>query len=182
MLNRGRGAVVVATLVALAACTTPTQRSDGPPREAREPEERPTRITIRPDDYHVPWAGTAEDGRRFFLSRELFEPGGSSYVGLFLWEPDGTFDEIKVDAVRRPRGVPAGQAAAAGADELVERRLAELGDYTLEPITVEPFTEEVDGVTFGWKVRSFEGTHSVFITPGDFIAYYAPWNGRHYDT
>jgi hypothetical protein len=31
-------------------------------------------------------------------------------------------------------------------------------------------------------VRRFEGTHSVFITPGDFIAYYAPWNGRHYDT
>jgi hypothetical protein len=25
----------------------------------------PTRFTIRPDDYHVPYAGTAEDGRRF---------------------------------------------------------------------------------------------------------------------
>jgi hypothetical protein len=31
-----------------------------------------TRFTIRPDDYHVPYAGTAEDGRRFFLSEELF--------------------------------------------------------------------------------------------------------------
>ena len=28
----------------------------------------PTRFTIRPDDYHVPYAGTAEDGRKFFLS------------------------------------------------------------------------------------------------------------------
>jgi hypothetical protein len=25
--------------------------------------EAPTRFTIRPDDYHVPYAGTAEDGR-----------------------------------------------------------------------------------------------------------------------
>jgi len=35
-------------------------------------DEAPTRFTIRPDDYHVPYAGTAEDGRRFFLSEELF--------------------------------------------------------------------------------------------------------------
>jgi hypothetical protein len=28
-------------------------------------DEAPTRFTIRPDDYHVPYAGTAGDGRRF---------------------------------------------------------------------------------------------------------------------
>jgi hypothetical protein len=182
MRSRGtRIAAALASLALLAACSTPAPRGDAP-RPARKQEEPPTRITIRPDDYHVPYAGTAEDGRRFFLSRELFEPGGASYVGLFLWQPDGSYDEVVVDEVRRPRGVPAGQAAPAGADELVEQRLAELGDYTLEPITVAPFTERIDGVTFGWKLRRFRGTYTVFITPGDFIAYYAPWNGRQYDT
>ncbi|MBK8866910.1 MAG: hypothetical protein IPN45_02200 [Actinomycetales bacterium] len=56
----------------------------------------PTRFTIRPDDYHVPYAGTAQDGRKFFLSNELFDPDGRAWAGLFLWKPDGTFDEVQV--------------------------------------------------------------------------------------
>jgi hypothetical protein len=145
-------------------------------------------FTIVPDDYHVPYAGTAEDGRRFFLSEELFGPGSapghdSSYVGLFLWKPDGTFDEVRVDEVPRPDGVPLAQAAPAGADDLVEARLAELGDYVLEPIEVEPFTQDVHGLTFGWHVGRYDdGTYVINIEPGDFIAYYAPWDGLEYDT
>ena len=143
--------------------------------------ETPERFTIVPDDYHVPYAGTAEDGRRFFLSDELFDHR-STYVGLFLWKADGSFDEVRVDSVERPDGVPPGQAAPSGADELVEARLAQLGEYTLEPIEVEPFTEEVDGVTFGWKLGRYDGTPFINVEPGDFIAYYEPWDGLEYDT
>lgn len=135
----------------LTGCALPSQDQGGPAAEDRAPE----RFTIVPDDYHVPYAGTAEDGRRFFLSEELFSyrPGhhaATSYVGLFLWNADGSFDEVRVDAVDRPKGLPAGQAGPAGAEYLVKARLAELGDYVLEP--------------------------------GDFIAYYAPWDGLEYDT
>ena len=91
----------------------------------------PKRFTIAPDDYHVPYAGTAEDGRKFFLSNELFD-FEHSYVGLFLWKADGTFDRVEVEPVERPTDVPPGQAAAAGADSLVQDKLASLGDYTLE--------------------------------------------------
>lgn len=162
-------------------------RSQEPSREPTPEvtEPRPARFTIAPDDYHVPYAGTAEDGRRFFLSEELFavEKDGAGYVGLFLWKRDGTFDEIRVDEVGRAAGVPPGQAAPAGADDLVAARLAELGDYVLEPIEVEPFTRTVDGVTFGWKVGRYDdGTYYINIHPGDFIAYYAPWDGLGYDT
>ena len=38
-------------------------------------KDAPTRFTIRPDDYHVPYAG------------ELFS-GASAWVGLFLWQAD----------------------------------------------------------------------------------------------
>jgi hypothetical protein len=143
--------------------------------------QAPERFTIVPDDYHVPYAGTAEDGRKFFLSDELFAPG-SGYVGLFLWKADGTFDEVRVDKVRRAAGVPPGQAASPGADDLIASRLAELGKYVLEPIEVEPFAVEVDGVTFGWVGSEFEGIYSINIEPGDFIAYYEPWDGLEYDT
>ncbi|WP_418275018.1 hypothetical protein ACNHYB_09030 [Isoptericola jiangsuensis] len=143
--------------------------------------EAPERITIVPDDYHVPYAGTAEDGRKFFLSQELFDMD-TSYVGLFLWKPGGTFDEIRVTAVPGPQGLPPGQAGPAGADDVVSSRLAELGDFVLEPIEVEPFTQDVDGVTFGWKVDRYDGDYSVNVEPGNFIAYYEPWDGLDYDT
>ncbi|TQL04661.1 hypothetical protein [Cellulomonas sp. SLBN-39] len=145
----------------------------------------PARFTIVPDDYHVPYAGTAEDGRRFFLSEEFFDPApdGASYVGLFLWHADGTFDEVLVDEVQRADGLPPGQAGPAGAERLVAARLAGLGDYVLEPVEVEPFTRVVDGVTFGWEVGRYDdGTDVVTVAPGDFIAYYAPWDGLGYDT
>ena len=146
--------------------------------------EAPERFTIVPDDWHVPYAGTAQDGRRFFLSEELFDPGGSGYVGLFLWDRDGRFEEIRVDEVPRPDGLPPGQAWPAGAHEIVAARLAELGNFVLEPITVEPFTTLVDGVTFGWAVGRYgkSGPFSINVEPGNFICYYAPWNGLVYDT
>lgn len=144
--------------------------------------EAPTRFTIRPDDYHVPYAGTAEDGRKFFLSDELFS-ADTGWVGLFLWKVDGTFDEVKVSAVGRASGLPAGQAGPAESDGVVQERLAELGKYVLEPITVEPFTKEVGGTEFGWKVGRYDdGTCYINIEPGDFICYYAPWDGEEYDT
>jgi hypothetical protein len=146
-------------------------------------DQAPERFTIAPDDYHVPYAGTAEDGRKFFLSEELFHPGGSAYVGLFLWNADGTFDEVLVDEVTRPQGLPPGQAGRAGAKGLVNTRLDELGDYVLEPIEVEPFTTTVEGVTFGWNVGRYDdGTYYINVEPGDFIAYYEPWDGLGYDT
>ena len=152
-------------------------------RREKVVDQAPERFTIVPDDYHVPYAGTAEDGRRFFLSEELFSLEGQAYVGLFLWNADGTFDEVRVDEATRPRGLPPGQAGPAGADALVKARLAELGDYVLEPIKVEPFTEKVDGVTFGWKVGQYDdGSYYINIEPGNFIAYYEPWDGLGYDT
>jgi hypothetical protein len=145
-------------------------------------DQAPTRFTIRPDDHHVPYAGTAEDGRRFFLSEELFSDT-TAWVGLFLWKADGSFDEVRVSVGRRPTGLPPGQAAPADPGGLVQARLAELGKYVLEPITVEPFTEQVDGTEFGWTVGRYDdGEYFINIEPGNFICYYAPWNGDGYDT
>lgn len=143
----------------------------------------PTRFTIRPDDYHVPYAGTAQDGRKFFLSEELFSfDTQAAWVGLFLWKADGSFDEVRVDSVARDAAAPPGQAAPAGASEIVKKRLGELGSYRLEPITVAPFLTTVNGVEFGWRVNDYDGEPAVNIEPGDFICYYEPWDGYEYDT
>ena len=177
---------LAALALAVAGCTAARHPTTTDPGIALD--QRPERFRIVPDDYHVPYAGTAEDGRKFFLSQELVDAGSkrrapSSYVGLFLWNADGTFDRVEVDSVPRPAGVPAGQAVPAGADDLVAARLAELGDYELEPIEVEPFLTRVEGVRFGWHVGRYDdGQYYINIEPGDFIAYYAPWDGLEYDT
>lgn len=150
--------------------------------EPGSPDGAPTRFTIRPDDYHVPYAGTAQDGRKFFLSDELFAFDGKAWVGLFLWKADGTFDEVHVRSVGRAVGVPPGQAAPGSGDSSVDQMLAPLGNYHLEPITVQPFTRRVDGVEFGWKVNHHDGMYTINIEPGDFICYYEPWDGYEYDT
>jgi hypothetical protein len=171
--------LAVVLLAALGGCTSPEQDGGTPDvaiGDGTVSDTRPTRFTIVPDDYHVPYAGTAEDGRRFFLS-QLFT-AETDFVGLFLWKPDGTFDEVKVTRLSAPDEV----------DAAVESRLAELGDYALEAIEVEPFIETVDGVKFGWRVKRYEdqespdGYYVINIEPGDFIAYYAPWDGLEYDT
>jgi hypothetical protein len=90
---------------------------------------------------------------------------------VFLWHADGSFSDLRVDPVARAECLPSGQATSAGTDDVVKRRLAELGDFTLEPITVEPFTRSLDDVVFGWRVNEFDGTLSINIEPGDFIAY-----------
>lgn len=175
---------LVASVVAVATgCSTPVDVD-----EAATSGERPERFTIAPDDYHVPYAGTAGDGRKFFLSSELFGLGGgpdeaAGFVGLYLWNADGSFAEVRVDRVDRASGLPPGQAFPADADDIVTRRLSELGDYTIEPIAVEPFLTVVDGVTFGWEVDQYDdGTYFIGIRPGDFIVYYEPWDGLEYDT
>lgn len=161
----------------------------------------PSRIWIRPDDYHVPYAGTAGDGRRFFVSEELFSwhdvtstsssslPDSTSlrepvaFIATFWWKADGSFDDVTVDKLARDTNLPPGQAGpAADGAGVMRRHMAALGKHTLEPINVQPFLHRVHGVEFGWRYQVCEGTPSINIEPGNFICYYEPWDGYEYDT
>jgi len=157
----------------------PADRSTFPPGT-------PRRFRIIPDDYHVPYAGITGDGKQFFLSNELFggdTAGVTSFIGLFLWNADGSFESVEVDAVRRPEGIPLMQAVAAGSEEAMNLALQRLGNYVLESIEVEPFAVDVEGVTFGFVPENIGDEEvSINVQPGDFIAYYEPWEGEDYDT
>jgi hypothetical protein len=151
------------------------------------PPGAPDRFTIIPDDYHVPFAGKTGDGRLFFLSNELFGTPAStgapsSFIGLFLWKPDGSFDEVKYQAVARPSGIPIQQAVPAGEEDAFNKWVLSLGDYKLEEIEVAPFVTKFDGVPFGFVPQDIEGTMQIHVEPGNFIAYYEPWDGEDYDT
>jgi hypothetical protein len=143
----------------------------------------PERIRIVPDDYHVPNAGTAADGRRFFVTDEVFDyTSGRQFVAVFLWAPTGEFEELRVDAIDRVEGIPPAQAVPSRDGGAVGAQLSELAPYVLEPIEVAPFEKYWDGVRFGFIEVEIDGEPQVHIEPGNFIAYYAPWDGEEYDT
>lgn len=145
----------------------------------------PDRITIVPDDYHTPYAGIAADGRKFFVTDELFYGTGpgqiTGYVATFLWRADGEFDELRVDEATRPAGFPPGQPVPAEGAGLTAH-LAALGGHTFESIVVAPFSAFRDGVEFGFVPRDEGGFAIVDLQPGFVIAYYEPFDGLEYDT
>lgn len=135
----------------------------------------PDRFTIVPDDYHAQLTGTAGDGRRFFITTP-FEPD-NEFVALFLWTSDGSFDEIDVDAFG-PREL----LAENDHQDALERRIARLGEFTIEPISVAPFAVESHGTTFGFVPQEYEGLVSITLLPGDYMAYTEPFDSGEYDT
>lgn len=135
----------------------------------------PDRFTIEPDDYHAQLVGTAGDGRRFFITTP-FEPD-NEFVALFLWNADGSFDSVDVDAFGLRE-----MLAENDHQDALERRVARLGDFTIEPISVAPFAVESHGTTFGFVPEDYEGHVSVVLRPGNYMAYSEPWDSGEYDT
>lgn len=135
----------------------------------------PDRFLIEPDDYQAQLVGTAGDGRRFFITTP-FEPG-EEYVALFWWTADGEFDSIDVDAFG-PREL----LAETDVEDAIERRVAQLGGFRIEPISVAPFVAESHGTSFGFMPQEFSGHITVNLMPGDYMAFSDPWDSGEYDT
>lgn len=146
--------------------------------------EPPDHLAIDHDDHHAEHVGRLSDGRQFFLTTP-FVPGigdepGCEYVALFLFSADGIFLEARIDTFG-PRPTMDDDRRRT----VYERRLAELGDVTFGRIVVQPFSLDRDGVTFGLLPREIDddpGVWSVELHPGNYMAFFEPWDSGIYDT
>jgi hypothetical protein len=136
----------------------------------------PGRITIVPDDYHAEYAGTAEDGRRFFITTP-FLPGANEFIATFFWKADGSYDSMNVEEFG-----PRESLDHAAREAALARHLSDLGAYVLEGISVAPFSEDAFGTSFGFIPQAYEGMVSVNLMPGDSMAFFEPWDSGEYDT
>ena len=145
---------------------------------------KPNIIAIEHDDYHAEHVGRIKDGRQFFLTTP-FEPAlgakqGSEFVALYLFDVAGKLLEAKIDNF--------GPRATMNENErrkLCERRLQELGDFTFERIEVAPFAVVRFGTTFGLVLREPEeegDPWAVEAQPGNYMAFFEPWDSGEYDT
>ena len=155
--------------------TTEIEMSEGPPRK----------IAINHDDYHARHIGRLQDGRQFFVT-QLFEPKrdsdnpGCEYIARFIFDPEGNLVDSKIENLGPRENVDAKHARS-----VYENLLLELGDVTYERIEVAPFEVREDGKSFGLIPREPEDEEDVWaveLLPGNFMAFFQPWDSGYYDT
>jgi hypothetical protein len=70
-------------------------------------------------------------------------------------------------------------------DALCKKRLDDLGDIEFDRIEIAPFSIEKFGITFGLIPNELEDEDdmlSISLMPGDYMAFYEPWDSGDYDT
>jgi hypothetical protein len=144
----------------------------------------PERVAIDHDDHHAEFIGSLADGRQFFLTTP-FEPAtathpGCEYVALFLFSAEGYFAKARIETLG-PRNEMNLERAHFVHDTLLES----LGDVTYGRIEVAPFSVEHEGVKFGLILREPEDQEDVWaveMQPGNYMAFFEPWDRGDYDT
>jgi hypothetical protein len=145
---------------------------------------RPRLIAIEHDDYHAEYVGRTPDGRQFILTNPFDPAVGSSqgceFVALYIFDMAGTLIEATIDSFGSRAGLDESARSA-----LYAQRLASLGEASFERIEVAPFSLERFGLEFGLVVRVPEDEDdewAVEMQPGNYMAFFEPWDSGEYDT
>ena len=145
---------------------------------------KPYKIAINHDDYHAKYIGKTKAGHQFFLTTP-FEPAiggaeGCEYIALFKFDTDGNLVESIIDRLG-----PRGSYSEEDRKKKYVSRLDELADVEYCRIEVKPFSVEKYGVEFGLITREPEDEEHVWaveLLPGNYMAFFEPWDSGEYDT
>ena len=148
------------------------------------PDDPPKLIAIEHDDYHAKYVGRTPDGRQFFLTTP-FEPAiggrsGGEFIALYLFDAKGKLCEAKIDELG-----PRASLDNVKARQLLNQRLKELGEVKYGRIQVVPFSVKRFGTDFGLVLRDPEedgDPWAVEAQPGNYMAFFEPWDSGEYDT
>lgn len=145
---------------------------------------KPDILAIEHDDYHAKHIGYLADGRQFFLTTPFVPAiGGSAgreFIALFLFDKGGRFLEAQIDDLGTRAELNPQQA-----ESVYAQRLNELGDVDYCRIEVQPFEIERFGTKFGFVPRPPEDEEDVWaveLQPGNYMAFFEPWDSGEYDT
>jgi hypothetical protein len=144
----------------------------------------PELITIDHDEHHAEFVGRCTDGRQFFLTTP-FVPAvggriGSEFIALYTFDQQGNLLEAKIHDF--------GPRASLNHEERIRLRdqwLNELGKKKFDRIEVRPFELERFGERFGLVIRVPEEDDDVWAVeaqPGNYMAFFEPWDSGEYDT
>ncbi|MEK6638212.1 MAG: hypothetical protein AABY88_09040 [Pseudomonadota bacterium] len=146
--------------------------------------KQPKLIAIDHDDYHAEYVGKTDDGRQFFLTTP-FEPmreddSGSEFVALYIFDGVGQLCEALIDNLGPRQSMDIEYRR-----QLCAKRLHDLGNIHFSRIEVAPFSVERFGTEFGLVIRvpeDIEDCWAVEAQPGNYMAFFEPWESGEYDT
>ena len=125
------------------------------------------------------------DGRQFFLTTP-FESAfgddkpGCEYIALFIFDSAGALLEAKIESFGPRATLDYGKC-----QDVYDSWLKELGEVLFERIEVAPFSVERFGTKFGLIPREPEDEDDVWVVellPGNYMAFFSPWDSGVYDT
>ena len=146
-------------------------------------ERPPDIVAINNDEYHAQHVGWTADGRQFILTTP-FEPAvagrkGGEFVALYLFDAKGKLLEAKIEDFG-----PRATLDESKRREVHDQWLQELGEVTYDRIEVAPFAVKRYGTTFGLVLREPKRKRpwAVEMQPGNYMAFFEPWDSGDYDT
>ncbi len=145
---------------------------------------KPVIVAIDHDDYHAEHVGRTQDGLQFFLTTP-FEPAisnsqGCEYIALFKFDLSGNLVDSIIDTIGSR-----GSYDEDARKNIYLARLKELGDVTYQRIEVKPFSINHNGVEIGLITREPEDEDDIWaveLLPGNYMAFFEPWDSGEYDT
>ncbi len=145
---------------------------------------KPEIIAIDHDDYHAEHIGRTKEGLQFFLTTP-FVPAiggkdGCEYIALFKFDKDGILTEHCIDSLG-----PRGSYEQDVRKQKYLSRLSSLGEIEFCRIEVKPFSIKYNGVDFGLITREPEDEEDIWaveLLPGNYMAFFEPWDSGEYDT
>jgi len=141
--------------------------------------EKPELIAIDHDDYHAQHIGKTEDGSQFFLTTP-FEPGGSEFIALFKFDNLGKLIDSEIENLGER-----GSFTEEFATKKYNEKLESLGKVNFQRIEVKPFSVNYNEIEIGLIAREPENEGdpwAVELLPGNYMAFFEPWNSGEYDT
>lgn len=146
--------------------------------------DRPKIIAIDHDDYHAEHIGRTKEGCQFFLTTP-FEPAcgdseGCEYIALFKFDLSGNLVDHSIETLG-----PRGSYDIEDKRAQYLSRLESLGEVEYQRIEVKPFSVNHNNVDIGLIVREPEDEDDVWaveLLPGNYMAFFEPWDSGDYDT
>jgi hypothetical protein len=145
--------------------------------------EPPPIIAINHDGFHAKHVGRTADGCQFFLTNPFIparpnEPR-SEFIALYIFDRAGNLLNAKIDNLG-----PRSSLNDDEAQKTYDLRLSELGKVAFGRIEVKPFAIERFDTEFGLILLPPEhgGGWAAEMQPGNFMAFFDPWDSGDYDT
>jgi len=146
--------------------------------------ERPEIIAINNDDYIAKYVGHTSDRRQFFVTTPFVgahaDKPGAEFLALYIFDPLGKLAEARIEHLG-PRATLDKEKVS----KLRQKWLDDLGPIRFYRIEVAPFSVVRFGIEFGlvlWEPEDDDAKWQVTMEPGNYMAFFEPWDSGEYDT